>query len=118
MNEKSWLRLLNSWSDNLKSKIKNLKWGEAVAIGIAYVMCGAVVEPQQPKKVRRLRYISPSDPAIDSSRSEAIRLVLRPRWGERLSTHTWRAKIFSSAAQISGIYTVATSQTMCKSTLA
>jgi hypothetical protein len=73
---------------------------------------------QQPKKVHRIGYLSAVDPATESSRSEVIRLVLRPRWGERLSTHTWRVKIFSNTAQISGIYTVATSQTMCKSTLA
>jgi hypothetical protein len=82
-----------------------------------FALCSPV-DAQQPKKVPRLRYLAPSDPAIDSSRSEVIRLVLRPRWGERLSTHTWRAKIFSNTVQISGIYTVATSQTMCKSTLA
>lgn len=40
------------------------------------------------------------------------------RWDECFSAHIWRAKNFSSTAQISGIYTVATSQTMCKSTLA
>ena len=40
------------------------------------------------------------------------------RSGECLSAHTWRAKNFSSTAQISGTYMVATSQTMCKSTLA
>ena len=73
---------------------------------------------QQPKKVHRIGYLSAVDPATESSRSEAIRLVLRPSWGERLSAHTWRVKIFSNTAQISGIYTVATSQTMCKSTLA
>ena len=35
-----------------------------------------------------------------------------------LPGHSWRAKNFSRTAQISGMYTVATSQTMCKSTLA
>jgi hypothetical protein len=40
------------------------------------------------------------------------------RSGECLSAHSWRAKNFSSTAQISGKYTVATSQTICKSTLA
>jgi hypothetical protein len=35
-----------------------------------------------------------------------------------LPAHTWRAKNFSSTAQISATYAVATSQTMCKSTLA
>lgn len=75
-------------------------------------------EAQQPKKVPLIGYLSPFDQARESTRAEAIRVALRRSWGERLSTHTWRAKIFSSAAQISGIYTVATSQTMRKSTLA
>ena len=38
--------------------------------------CSAV-EPQQPKKVPRIGYLSPSDPASESTRSEAIRLALR-----------------------------------------
>ena len=71
---------------------------------------------QQPTKVFRIGYLSSFESTIDSSRSETIRLC--PSWGGRLSTHTRRAKIFSSTAQISGIYTVATSQTMRKSALA
>jgi putative tryptophan/tyrosine transport system substrate-binding protein len=35
------------------------------------------VEAQQPKKVFRIGYLSSTDPAIDSPRSEGIRLVLR-----------------------------------------
>src|SRR5688572_4969142 len=34
-------------------------------------------EAQQPKKVSRIGYLSPTDPASDSTRSEAIRLALR-----------------------------------------
>jgi hypothetical protein len=36
-------------------------------------------EGQQPKKVPRLGYLSNSDPARESTRSEAIRLALRER---------------------------------------
>ena len=36
-------------------------------------------EAQQPKKVPRLGYLSPSDPATDSTRAEGIRLALRER---------------------------------------
>jgi putative ABC transport system substrate-binding protein len=36
-------------------------------------------EAQQPKKVPRLGYLSPSDPASESARAEAIRLALRER---------------------------------------
>jgi len=39
-------------------------------------------------------------------------------FAEVRKSHSWEAKNFSNTAQISGIYTVATSQTMCKSTLA
>ena len=41
-------RYLNSCSDNRKSKIGNLKW----IVVIAFVLCGAVVEAQQPKGYR------------------------------------------------------------------
>ena len=41
--------------------------------------CGAVAEAQQPKKVPRIGYLSPFDPASESARSEAIRLALRER---------------------------------------
>jgi len=37
------------------------------------------VEAQQPKKVPRIGYLSPRDPASESSRSEAIRLALLER---------------------------------------
>ena len=70
-------RFLNSRSDNRKSKIKNLKWGGVVAIGITLAMCGAVAQAQQPKQVSRIGYLSSSDPARESARAEAIRLALR-----------------------------------------
>jgi hypothetical protein len=53
---------------------------------------------------------------VDADDPRGVRLVRGRR--ECLSAHTWRAKSLSNTAQISGIYTVATSQTMCKSTLA
>jgi putative tryptophan/tyrosine transport system substrate-binding protein len=37
----------------------------------------SVVEPQQPKKITRIGYLSPFDPARESIRSDAIRLALR-----------------------------------------
>ena len=37
---------------------------------------GSSVEAQQPKKVHRIGYLSNSDPASESARSEAIRLSL------------------------------------------
>ena len=49
-----------------------------VAIILALVGCGAVVEAQQPKKVPRIGYLAGSA-ATESTRAEAIRLALRER---------------------------------------
>jgi len=38
-----------------------------------------IAKAQQPKKVPRIGYLSPTDPATESARSEAIRLALRER---------------------------------------
>ena len=38
-----------------------------------------LAEAQQPKKVPRIGYLSNTDPATESTRSEAIRLALRER---------------------------------------
>ena len=75
-----WLR-----SDNPESKtcpelcrrIGNRKWAGIFAIVVALTVCGARAEAQQPKKVPRIGYLSPDDPARESTRSEAIRLTLR-----------------------------------------
>jgi putative ABC transport system substrate-binding protein len=48
-----------------------------LAIGVTFAMCGAVAHAQQPGKVPRIGYLSNSDPARESGRSEAIRLALR-----------------------------------------
>ena len=47
------------------------------AIVVAFTVCGARAEAQQPKKVPRIGYLSVRDPAGESSRSEGIRLALR-----------------------------------------
>ena len=67
----------NSSSDNLKSKIENRKLVGIVALGVAFVLCGAVASAQQPKKVTRIGYLSGADPITESVRLEAIRLALR-----------------------------------------
>jgi len=87
MNEKSWLRVLNSYSDNLKSKtcpelcrrIQNPKWTGRFALVVTLAMCGVVAQAQQRKKVPRIGFLSAQDPASDSTRFEAIRLALRER---------------------------------------
>ena len=40
-----------SLSDNLKSKIENLKSAGIFAIGVTFALCGAVAEAQQPAKI-------------------------------------------------------------------
>jgi putative tryptophan/tyrosine transport system substrate-binding protein len=60
-------------------KIQNRKWLGLSVIVFVLVVCGAVVEAQQPKKVYRIGYLSSVDPATESTRSEPIRLALRQR---------------------------------------
>jgi len=62
MNRKSWVRWLDSFSDNLKSKIENLKLAGLSVIAFALVMVGAVVEAQQPKKIPRIGFLSTAAP--------------------------------------------------------
>jgi putative ABC transport system substrate-binding protein len=87
MNEKSRLRVLNSCSDNRKSKtcpelcrrIQNLKWGGIVAIALTFVFGGAVAQAQQPTKVPRIGILgvgSASDP-LSMPRREAFRQGIR-----------------------------------------
>src|SRR5713226_5324038 len=67
----------NSSSDNRKSKIQNLKWGGIVAIGVAFAMCGAVAQAQQPGKVPRIGLLIPGSQSAFSMRTEAFRQGLR-----------------------------------------
>ncbi len=55
MNETTSLRFPNSCSDNLKSKIQNLKWVGVLAIVNLLVGCVGIVEAQQAGK---MRYVS------------------------------------------------------------
>ena len=79
MGERIWMESPNFPADNLKSKIENRKLVGIVALGVAFVLCGAVASAQQPKKVSRIGYLSNTDPANESTRAEAIRLALRER---------------------------------------
>jgi hypothetical protein len=49
----------------------------SVLIAVVLLAVGAIAEAQQPKKVPRIGYLVSSDPATESTRSEAIRLALR-----------------------------------------
>ena len=85
MNEKSWLRVLNFNSDNLKSKtcpepcrrIQNLKWARLSAIVVALTVCGAVATAQQPTKIPRLGYLAGAPVSANAPRREAFRQDLR-----------------------------------------
>ena len=62
-----------SRSDNLKSKIENLKWLGIIAIGFTFAICGAVAQAQQPKKMSRigiLFYGSRDQPNLQSFQQE------------------------------------------------
>ena len=51
----------------------------SILIAVVLLAVGVIAEAQQPKKVPRIGYLSPRDPATDSARAEAIRLALRER---------------------------------------
>jgi hypothetical protein len=83
MDKRNWMQWMLSSSDKRprgrKSKSgpadKNLKWAGFLAVFL--VGCVVVADAQQPKKIYRIGYLSPSDPATDSAGAEAIRLALR-----------------------------------------
>ena len=85
MNGKSWLRVLNSCSDNLKSKtcseqsrrIQNPKWSGIFAVALTFAFGGAVVTAQQSTKVPRLAFLGTTSPSDISARVEAFRQGLR-----------------------------------------
>jgi putative tryptophan/tyrosine transport system substrate-binding protein len=79
MSKAFWVRFWDFPSDNRKSKIKNLKWLGLSVITFVLVVCGAVAQAQQPKKIPRIGYLSNGDPATESTRAEGIRLALRER---------------------------------------
>jgi putative ABC transport system substrate-binding protein len=84
MSEIIWRRF-RSHSDNLKSKVypelcrrvENPKQWGIFTIAVAFSICGAVVEAQQPTKIPRIGYLAGNRPATDSTRSKAVRLALR-----------------------------------------
>jgi putative tryptophan/tyrosine transport system substrate-binding protein len=54
--------------------MKKVGWS---SILVAALLLGSMAEAQQPKKVPRIGYLSPSDAATESARSEGIRQALR-----------------------------------------
>jgi putative ABC transport system substrate-binding protein len=65
MNRRSWMRWLDSFSDNRKSKtctelsrsIQNRKWTGLFAIVVALMVCGARAEAQQAGKIFRIGFL-------------------------------------------------------------
>ena len=77
MIDRSWMRLPDSCSDNLKSKIQNRKWAGLSVTAFVLVVAVTAAAAQQPKKVPRIGYLSPSDAGSGSALIEGIRLALR-----------------------------------------
>jgi putative ABC transport system substrate-binding protein len=83
MNEKSWLQVLNSSSDNRKPKTRpelsrrtqNPKWVGIIAIGVTFATCGALAQAQQPRKIPRLAILEPGSPSKNCT--DAFRQRLR-----------------------------------------
>ena len=84
MNDTFKIPSARSRSDNLKSKtcpelcrrIENPKLWGIFAITFAFAFGGVEAWAQQPKKVFRIGYLSPSNSAGESARAELIRLAL------------------------------------------
>ena len=49
----------------------------SILVVVVLLAVAVIAEAQQPKKVQRIGYLSSSDPATDSNRSEPFRLALR-----------------------------------------
>jgi putative ABC transport system substrate-binding protein len=49
----------------------------SILVAVVLLAVGVIAEAQQPKKVTRIGYLSNTDPARESTRSEAIRMALR-----------------------------------------
>jgi putative ABC transport system substrate-binding protein len=77
MDATTWIRFSYFRSDNLKSKIENLKSVGLLAIGFAFATCGAGAEAQQTKKVPRIGYVSSNSSAAISTRTAAFRQGMR-----------------------------------------
>jgi ABC-type uncharacterized transport system substrate-binding protein len=83
MNRRTWVRWLDSFSDNRRAKSgpadqkrpRGRKWAGLSVIAFALALCGAV--GAQPTKIPRIGYVSSTSPSAASSRIEAFRQGLR-----------------------------------------
>jgi putative tryptophan/tyrosine transport system substrate-binding protein len=79
MNGTIWVRWLDSFSDNRKSKIQNRKWVGIVAFAFAFTLCGAVADAQQTGKIFRVGILDSTTPSgmaalLDAFRQELAKL--------------------------------------------
>jgi putative ABC transport system substrate-binding protein len=72
-------QFLNSCSDNLKSKIQNLKWLGLSVVTFVLVVVVPVVEAQQPGEIPRIGFLAASPPSALSDRIQAFRQGLQER---------------------------------------
>jgi putative ABC transport system substrate-binding protein len=78
MNRKSWFRALNTFSDNLKSAIQNLKWPGLRLIAFVLAGAGAAAQAQPSGKAYRIGYLSSaSSSPISEPGTNAFRQGLR-----------------------------------------
>ena len=105
MNERSWVQVLKSSSDNRKSKtcaelgrtIRNRKWVGIVAAVVTFAMCGEAAMAQQ-EKVHHIGLLVAGESSAVAGRIDAFRQGLRERGYEhhhRVSL--WRRKVRSHA---------------------
>jgi ABC-type uncharacterized transport system substrate-binding protein len=73
MHATTWIPFPPFRTDNLKSKIENLKSVGLLAIGFAFAMCGASAEAQQPTKVPRIGFLGNSTAALEENLVEPFR---------------------------------------------
>ena len=78
MIERGWMRRLDSFSDNRKSKIQNRKWVRLSVIAFVLVLVGAAAQAQQPKKfeliinLRTVKALGISVPLALSGRADEL----------------------------------------------
>jgi putative tryptophan/tyrosine transport system substrate-binding protein len=77
MNGTIWVRWVDSFSDNLKSKIQNPKWWGIFIIAFAFAFGGVEARAQQPKKIPRVGYLDGASLSAVAARTEAFRQGLR-----------------------------------------
>ena len=70
-------RILNSYSDNRKSKIENRKLVGIIGLALTFVFGGVVAQAQQPKKAHRIGYLAAASASANPARIEAFKQGLR-----------------------------------------